>query len=102
RSEAPSEEAYMQTRSLERYAPLAGVAFLVVIEAAVIVGGSTPDTDAGAAKVAAYWIKHDDQQMISAVLLAYSAVLLVWFAASLRSVLAGFEVSARLATLAFS
>ena len=89
-------------RGLERYAPLAGLLFVVLVVVAVIVGGETPDADDGLAKVVKYWADNKDQAIASAIIGAYSAVALLWFAGVWRATLAAAEgPPARLANTAF-
>ena len=78
-------------RGLERFAPLTGVLFVVLVVVAVIVGGETPDADDGIAKVVAYWSDNDGKAIASAIIAAYSAVFFLWFAGTLRAVLAAAE-----------
>jgi hypothetical protein len=94
----------MNKSRLERYAPLAGVVFFVILVAAIIVSGSdTPDNDDPTLKVVAYWSKHDSDQIVSSLLAVYAVAALVWFAASVRSAIATVERGAnRLATLSFA
>jgi hypothetical protein len=93
----------MQRRGMERFAPLAGVVFLVLIVISFVITGEPPDADEGAAETASYWSDNDDVNVISAALSALAAVALVWFGASLRAVIAEAEGrTARLATLAFA
>lgn len=93
----------MQTSNVERFAPLAGVAFLALAVAAFAVGGETPDVEDSTAKVVAYWNEHDADRIVSAVLGGFAAVALVWFGGSLRRVVFGAEGGdGRLAALAFA
>lgn len=78
-------------RGLERFAPLTGVLFVVLVVVAVIVGGETPDADDGIGKVVAYWSDNDGKAIASAIIAAYSAVFFLWFAGTLRAVLAAAE-----------
>ena len=90
-------------RGLERFAPLTGVAFVVLVIVAVIVGGETPDADDPIAKVVTYWDDNKDQAIASAIIAAISTVPLLWFAGVLRAVLAAAEgAPARLANTAFA
>src|SRR4051794_21010551 len=92
----------MRSRNLQRYAPLTGVAFVVLIIVAVVIGGETPDNNDSQAKIISFW--HDDKnaQIWSSVIAAWSAVFFVWFAASVRSVLRRVEAGpARLSAISF-
>lgn len=92
----------MQSRGLERYAPLTGLVFFALAVALTIIGGDTPDVDEPTQDVVDYWSSHDGEAIATGILSAYAAILLVWFASSLRSAIAAREgPPARLATLAF-
>jgi hypothetical protein len=67
-------------------APWTGIAAVILIAIAFIVGGETPDFDASTKDVLDYY---DDQtgQIITSLLLLYGGILLVFFAATLRSAL---------------
>jgi hypothetical protein len=89
-------------RGLERFAPLTGIGFVVLVIVAVIVGGETPGADDGIVKVVNYWKDNQDQAIASAIIAAISTVFLLWFAGVLRAVLALAEgPPARLANTAF-
>jgi hypothetical protein len=64
---------------------LTGALFVVLVLVAFIaVGGDTPDGDASARKVVSFYSDHDTKEMIAAVVLALSAVPLLYFTAILR------------------
>jgi hypothetical protein len=66
--------------------PLSGVAFVVVALGGVFVfGGSTPDSDASAAKVVSFYSAHSGRQQVAAFVLAASVPFLVLFALYLRA-----------------
>jgi hypothetical protein len=89
-------------RGLERFAPLTGIGFVILVIVAVIVGGETPSADDGIVKVVNYWKDNQDQAIASAIIAAISTVFLLWFAGVLRAVLAVAEgAPARLANTAF-
>ncbi|MGH2978460.1 MAG: hypothetical protein ACRDLQ_02325 [Solirubrobacterales bacterium] len=89
-------------RGLERFAPLTGVAFVILVIVAVIVGGETPAADDPLAEVVEYWNDNKDQNIVAAIIAAISTVFLLWFAGVLRAVLAAAEgAPARLANTAF-
>lgn len=94
----------MQRKGIERFAPLTGVLFtLLVIVAIVTVGDEGPDVKDSAQKVAAFYEDNDSEQIISSALEGLAAVLLVWFGASVRERIALVEGGAgRLASLAFA
>jgi hypothetical protein len=90
-------------RRLERYAPLTGVLFAVLVIIAVIVGGETPGANDPIGEVIDYWSNNDEQATVASIIAAYSAVAFLWFAGVWRATLAAAEgVPARLANTAFA
>jgi len=90
-------------RGLERFAPLTGVLFVVLVIVAVIVGGETPGANDRIGEVLAYWHDNDEQAVVASIIAAYSAVALLWFAGVWRATLAAAEgAPARLANTAFA
>ena len=90
-------------RGLERYAPLTGLLFVVLVIAAVIVGGESPGANDSIGDVIEYWSDNDEQAVAASIIAAYSAVALLWFAGVWRATLAAAEgVPARLANTAFA
>jgi hypothetical protein len=89
--DAPYPTGEVSMRGLERFAPLTGVVFVILVVVAVIVGGETPDANDGIVKVVDYWRDNDGKAIASAIIAAYSAVFFLWFAGTLRSVLASAE-----------
>jgi hypothetical protein len=78
-----------------RWLPLSGIVFVVLgLLAVVVFGGSTPDTDASAAKVASFYDAHMGRQAIAAFLLAASAPFLVLFGVQLSTALSTAQRSA--------
>jgi hypothetical protein len=93
----------MQRTGIARFAPLTGVLFLVVAVIAFVVGGDPPDVDEPAARHQEYWVTNNTDQDVSAILGAYAAVLLVWFAGSVREAIARVEPGpSRLASISFA
>lgn len=93
----------MERKGIERFAPLTGVLFLVVVVASLIVGGEGPTTDDSLQETVDFWRDDETNQIISAVLGAYAAGLLVWFAASVRDAVARAEPdTGRLASISFA
>ena len=89
-------------RGLERYAPLSGLLFVVLVIAAVIVGGESPGANDGIVKVIKYWNENDDRAIAASIIAAFSTVALLWFAGVWRATLAAAEGgTARLASTAF-
>ena len=90
-------------RGLERYAPLTGLLFVVLVLIAVIVGGETPGANDGIVEVVNYWQNNDDQAIAASIIAAFSTVAMLWFAGVWRATLAAAEGgSARLANTAFA
>jgi hypothetical protein len=93
----------MNQRALERYAPLTGVVFVVLLVIAVVVGGETPDNKDSAQKMVDFWKDNEGAQFASTLIGAWSAVFFLWFSASLRNALRRNEaVPHRLSSLAFA
>ncbi|HUK96464.1 MAG TPA: hypothetical protein VLV46_02325 [Gaiellaceae bacterium] len=69
--------------SWDRWAPLSGLVFAVLLALTIFVGGSTPDANASAAKVVAFYTKHHGSQSATAYFLAYGALFALIFAAAL-------------------
>jgi hypothetical protein len=89
-------------RLLSRLAPLSAVAFfLLLFVGMVVIGGDTPDSDATAAKVTAFYTAHRGEQQAAAILLALGSVFLLWFTTVLREELRQ-RGSERLATAALT
>ena len=89
-------------RGLERFAPLTGILFVLLVIAAVIVGGESPSADDSTRKVFDYFDGDRDRVLISSIILAIGVGAFLWFAGVLRSVLAAAEgPPARLANTAW-
>jgi hypothetical protein len=74
--------------------PLTGILAVVVIVIAFIVGGEPPDSDASVAEVVEFYEDNDDETMIGGALVAWGAVLFLFFASALRRALRAAEVEA--------
>lgn len=73
-----------ETGTLQRWLPLSGFAFVVIVVVTfAAVAGDTPESDASAAKVASFYAAHQDSAWASAFLLAAAAPLLVFFGVNL-------------------
>jgi hypothetical protein len=72
-------------------APLTGIAAVVLFIVAFVVGGETPDFDASTKDILDFYGDDQTAQVITSVALLYGAVLLVFFAATLRTALRGAE-----------
>jgi hypothetical protein len=70
-----------------RLAPLTGLVFAGLLIAAFVVGGSTPNSDASAARVVSFFEAHRNAQFASAFLVAYSVIFGLFFGGALRSYL---------------
>jgi hypothetical protein len=68
---------------VERWLPLSGIVFVVLILVAWIGGGSTPDSNSAAAKVASFYDAHSTRHFVVAVLLAAAAPFAVFFGTSI-------------------
>jgi hypothetical protein len=75
----------MMTDRWSRLAPLTGIVFAVLAVAAIFSGGETPDANANAVKVIAYFAKHRSEVETSNILFALAFIAVVLFAAALRS-----------------
>lgn len=71
--------------SLVRLAPLTGLVFAGLLLAAVVVGGSTPNSNASAASVVTFYEDHQTAQNASNYLFAFGALFALFFAAVLSS-----------------
>jgi hypothetical protein len=84
-------------------APLTGLAFVVFVVIAFIIGGETPDTDDSPQKILDFYRDNDTEQVWASALLAWGTVLFLFFLGVLRSVLRAVEGGmARLSTVAFA
>jgi hypothetical protein len=89
--------------TLERYAPLTGVAFVLLFIAAFAISGETPDVDDSVEDVRNYWLDNDTENIWAAVFVIWGSVLAIWFGASLRTSLRRAEGEpGRLSGLAFA
>jgi len=73
--------------SSRKLLPLSGIAAVLLIALAVVVGGTTPDPGASAANVLSFYEAHHGRQIAATFLLASSVPFLVFFAAALASAL---------------
>ena len=92
----------MDSRGLQRFAPLTGVVFVALIVLAVIIGGETPDNGDSRQAIVDFWKDNDNAQIWSNIIGAWGTVFFLWFAASVYSALRrGEEGPARLSALSF-
>jgi hypothetical protein len=75
------------SNQVSRLASLTGVLFALLIVGAIVSGGETPEANASAAKVIAYYGTHRSQIEASGILFALAFLVIVLFAGSLRSYL---------------
>ncbi len=71
--------------SVKRLLPVAGIVFVGLIVASLLVGGNTPGDTASGAKLASYYDAHQTRVMLAAFLLAATAPFLIAFVASLAT-----------------
>jgi hypothetical protein len=89
-------------RNLQRFAPLTGVAFVVLVLVVFILEGETPDVDDRAREVVDFYADNEGQTFFASVILALASVLLIFFAATLRGALRrGEEAAGVLSVAAF-
>jgi hypothetical protein len=89
-------------RGLERFAPLTGVLFVLLVIVSTIIVGETPSADDGAAKAVGYWAANRDEVIAGAIVAAFSTAAMLWFAGVWRASLAAAEgAGQRLASTAF-
>jgi hypothetical protein len=92
-----------ERKGFERFAPLTGVLFFVLLIAAVVVGGEAPSYKEPQLEIVEFWKDDETSQIISAVLGAWAAFMLVWFGASVRDAIARKEPGpSRLASISFA
>src|SRR3954452_17310893 len=77
----------MEQRPFQRWAPLSGAVFVVLVVVGFIVGGNSPDTDAPNAKIAAYLAKDSNQtkNIVAFFILMVAMLALLGFYGSLRA-----------------
>ncbi len=75
----------------EWWAPLTGVAFVVVLIVGVIIGGEPPDADSPVREIIDHYTDNKTSIEVASFVGAAAAVLLVFFGAYLRSVLSAAE-----------
>ena len=83
----------MSQQTLQRWAPLSGVAFVVLMVTGFLVAGSSPSADDSDAKIARYLAKgsNQDKNIIAFFILLLAMLFLVWFFNTLRSWLTSAE-----------
>jgi hypothetical protein len=72
----------------DRLAPLTGLAFVVLVIVAFVIGGEPPDVSEDTTReIVDFYVDNKDEQMLSAALAAIAGTLFVFFAGILRRVL---------------
>lgn len=84
------------------WAPLVGVAFLVVLIASFVVGGEPPDADEPVQEIVDHYSENQDAVRIGAVLEGAAGVLLIFFGAVLRRALVAGDRDSSLPNVAFA
>ena len=93
----------MERKGLERFAPLTGVLYFVLAIVAGAIAGEPPDADGTVAEHVEHWTDKDSAMIASAIVSAFAAAALVWFAASVRDAVARVEPGpSRLASISFA
>jgi hypothetical protein len=69
--------------TLRKLLPLSGIALVVLIVLGVLLGGSTPESTAGGAKVASYYDSHQARMVVDSFVLATAGLFVVLFASVL-------------------
>jgi hypothetical protein len=67
--------------------PLTGILFVVLLIAAFLIGGETPETDDSPREIVDFYLDNEDSQVIASALVALGCVALVFFLGSLRQAL---------------
>lgn len=75
----------------ERWLPASGIVFVALVLASFIGSGSTPGTNASAAKIASFYDTHSTREFVVSVVLGMVAPFAVLFAVSLASAVSGPE-----------
>jgi hypothetical protein len=93
----------LDTQRWPAWAPLLGIAFVVLVVLAFIVGGETPDVDDSPQKVLDFYNDNDSEQVWAGALLAWGTVVFLFFLGVLRTTLhVAEEGMARLSAVAFA
>jgi hypothetical protein len=92
----------MERKGIERFAPLTGLVFFVLLVASLIIAGDGPTSDDSLAETVEHWKDDETNQIIAAALSAYAAFAFLWFAGSVREAVAQAEPEqSRLASISF-
>ena len=75
---------------LPRFAPLTGIAFVVLLAVGFgPVGGESPGSDDSASKISAFYHDHQTKQVVAAVIVALAVIFFAMFIVALRDYLRG-------------
>jgi hypothetical protein len=88
-STAPLRDSTQPVSRWERFVPLSGVAFFLLLLISAVSGGETPSDYASGAKVVSLFKAHAGAQKVSNLIAAVGIVFLVFFASWLRDYLRG-------------
>jgi hypothetical protein len=88
-------------RNMNRFAPLTGVVFVVLVLVVFILEGETPDVDDSAREVVDFYGDHEGQTFFASVILTLASLVLIFFAATLRRALRYGEGAGVLSMAAF-
>jgi hypothetical protein len=72
---------------IHRFAPLTGLAFVVLVLVVFLVEGETPDVDDSAREVVDFYSDNEGQTFFASVIASLASLVLIFFAANLRRVL---------------
>lgn len=93
----------MNTQRWPAWAPLLGIAFVVLVVISFAISGETPDIKDSPQKILAFYNDNDSSQQWAAALLSWGTVLFLFFLGVLRSTLAEAEGGTpRLSAVAFA
>jgi riboflavin transporter FmnP len=94
-------EASVNDSTWERYGLAAGIAFVVLVVVAALIGGAPPKPTDSAAKILSYFRDNQDALKVGSYLNGLAAVTFIWFLGSLWARLRRAEVtSSRLSVIA--
>jgi hypothetical protein len=93
----------LNTQRWPAWAPLLGIAFVILVVISFAVSGETPDVNDSPQKVLDFYNDNDSSQQFAAALLAWGTVLFLFFLGVLRTTLHAAEGgAARLSSVAFA